>query len=386
MVNPSRIVVLLIDDQPFVAEAVRRAFEGHPDLELHYCSDPNLALDTATALSPTIILQDLVMPDIDGLTLVRFFRANPVTKDVPIIVLSAEEDPYIKAEAFEAEANDYLVKLPNQVELLARIRHHSRGYINLIERNEAHAALSESQRHLAEEMAVAARYVESLLPRKLRGPVNTDWRFVPSASLGGDAFGYQWIDDDHFAFYLLDVCGHGVGAALLSVSVLNVIRSTSLPSTDFRSPDQVLASLNEAFPMREHNNMFFTAWYGVFHRPSHTLRFAGGGHPPALLVGSSGVQELESAGSLLGVKPGSTFPCTSISVPPRSRLYLFSDGVYEIYLPNGRLWNYAEFTSMMGRPPEHGRSPIERLYQTVRSLRGIDALDDDFSIMELSFP
>ena len=202
-----------------------------------------------------------------------------------MIVLSTKEEPKIKAEAFGLGANDYIVKLPDRLELLARIRYHSKGYINLLQRNEAYRALQASQNLLAKDVAQAAKYVYSLLPEKLKkGDIRTDWRFIPSAELGGDSFGYDWVDDDHFAFYLLDVSGHGVGAALLSVSALNALRSQSLPQTDFRDPGQVLTALNKAFPMEQQNGLFFTIWYGIYHRPTRRLDYAGGGHPPALLL------------------------------------------------------------------------------------------------------
>ena len=101
--------------------------------------------------------------------------------------------------------------------------------------------------------------------------------------MGGDAFGYHMLDEDHFAIYLTDVSGHGVGAALLSVSVMNVLRSQSLPNTDFKDPEQVLEALNIAFPGEENNDMFFTIWYGVYHLPTRTLTYASAGHPPAIL-------------------------------------------------------------------------------------------------------
>jgi sigma-B regulation protein RsbU (phosphoserine phosphatase) len=95
---------------------------------------------------------------------------------------------------------------------------------------------------LNQELAEAAEYVRSILPPPLtEGDIQTDWRYIPSTSLGGDAFGYHMVDEDHFAIYLIDVSGHGVGAALLSVSVMNVLRSQSLPATDFKDPEQVLA-------------------------------------------------------------------------------------------------------------------------------------------------
>ncbi len=120
---------------------------------------------------------------------------------------------------------------------------------------------------LNSELAEAAEYVKFLLPQPItEGPLQADWRFVPCTTLGGDSLGYHWLDEDLFAIYLIDVCGHGVGAALHSVSVLNVLRSENLQNTDFRRPDQVLAGLNAVFPMEHHKEMYFTIWYGVYNR------------------------------------------------------------------------------------------------------------------------
>lgn len=114
------------------------------DIAFHFCQDPTKAIKTANRIHPTVILQDLVMPEIDGLTLVRYYRANPETLNVPLIVLSSKEEAHTKAEAFALGANDYLVKLPDRLELIARVRHHSRGYINLLERNQAQAQLEKA--------------------------------------------------------------------------------------------------------------------------------------------------------------------------------------------------------------------------------------------------
>src|SRR5688572_142292 len=238
-VSDDRVVVLLIDDQPIVGHAVKEMLRGESNIQFHFCSEPLKALEQARQLSPTVILQDLVMPDIDGLTLLKFFRANESTREVPMIVLSSKEEPTTKAQAFALGANDYLVKLPDKVELIARIRHHSQGYVAQLQRNEAYRRLAESEKQLASEVAEAAKYVTSLLPTKLEeGPVRIDWRFVPSTQLGGDAFGYHWLDEKRLAFYLLDVSGHGVGASLLAVTVLNILSHQTLANTDFGDPGQ----------------------------------------------------------------------------------------------------------------------------------------------------
>ena len=115
------VMVLLVDDQAMVCEAVRRVLANLTDIDFHYCADAREALAIANQIRPTVILQDLVMPEIDGLTLVKFFRANPKLKDVPLIVLSTKEEAVTKAEAFALGANDYLVKLPDKIELIARL-------------------------------------------------------------------------------------------------------------------------------------------------------------------------------------------------------------------------------------------------------------------------
>ena len=381
------ITVLLVDDQAIVAAAVKRMLETEKDISFHYCSDPNLALQTAIDVSPTVILQDLVMPDIDGLTLVRFFRAHPRLKNIPLIVLSTREEATTKAEAFALGANDYLVKLPDRIELIARIRYHSAGYINLLQRNEAYEALLASQQALASELALAADYVISLLPKPItEGAVRTQWRYIPSTQLGGDCFGYHWIDEDHFAVYLLDVCGHGVGAALLSVSALNVLRAQTLPETDFRIPDQVLAALNGAFQMQDHNELYFTIWYGVFNRTTRELRYASGGHPPALLF--TGVREsrqLITENFFIGGMPDSTYTSGSAFLPGPARLYVFSDGVYEVDRPDGTMWTLEGLESYFLPHPLDGSQEIESLYRFLQEMHGQATLDDDFSILKINF-
>jgi len=379
------ITVLLIDDQAMIGEAVRRMLAGEKDIAFHFCSDPKKALETATRVAPTVILQDLVMPEVDGITLLQEFRSNDVTRNIPMIVLSSKEEPLIKAEAFAKGANDYLVKLPDKIELIARIRYHSAGYITLLQRNEAYDALLKSQQRLAAELAEAAEYVRSLLPAPLQGPIRTDWKFIPSTQLGGDSFGYHWLDDNHFAIYLLDVCGHGVGAALLSVSVLNVLRSQTLPDTDFRKPDEVLSGLNEAFPMANNNRMYFTMWYGVFDKRTRTLSYTSGGHPPAVLITgpdrpTSSMTQLSTPCLVVGALSGITYKIASCVLDSYADLFVYSDGVYEVTKPDGTMLERDEFIEKLAEPTE---SPLEYISNFVQGVQNSDKFEDDFSILHV---
>jgi two-component system, chemotaxis family, response regulator WspR len=152
-------MVMLVDDQPIVGEAIRRALSGCSDIDFHYCQDPHQAADLADKLRPTVILQDLVMPGIDGLALVRQYREKASTRDIPVIVLSTREDPHVKSMAFSQGANDYLIKLPDNVELLARVRYHSRAYLNQLQRDAAFQALRESQQQLLEKNLELSRLI-----------------------------------------------------------------------------------------------------------------------------------------------------------------------------------------------------------------------------------
>lgn len=383
-----QIRVLLVDDQAIVGETVRRMLAPEAEIIFQYCQDPTRAVPTAVEWSPTVILQDLVMPDVDGLDLVRFFRAHPKLRDIPLIVLSSKEEAVTKAEAFALGANDYLVKLPDRIELVARIRYHSKGYINLLQRNEAYQALLASQQKLASEIARAAEYVVSLLPAPISGgDVTTAWRYVPSATLGGDSFGYHWVDQNHFALYLLDVCGHGVGSALLSVSALNVLRAQSLPNVDFRDPPAVLGGMNASFQMGKQNELYFTLWYGVYDRQTRGLRHASAGHPPALLFGDSlPATQLLSANLFIGGFPEVNYEGAETYVSANSRLYLFSDGVYEVDRPDGTMWSFEELQDYLSRPVAEPGTEIETLYKTLQEMHSGDVLDDDFSLLRVDFP
>jgi len=241
------------------------------------------------------------------------------------------------------------------------------------------------------ELAEAAAYVYEALPGPIStGSINIDWRFIPSTSLGGDAFGYHWIDDDNFAIYLIDVSGHGVGAALLSVSVINVLRSQSLPNSDFKDPEQVLASLNTAFPGEENNDMFFTMWYGVYNKNTRELSYSSAGHPPALLLNDNDtkgprIQKLRTPNSVIGGMPETTYQKMNQRIHEKSTLYLFSDGVYEVEKSDGTMWRFQDFSTFMQKMKNESQSKLDHLYNHVKNLGDSDQLEDDFTIMEVVF-
>jgi sigma-B regulation protein RsbU (phosphoserine phosphatase) len=205
--------------------------------------------------------------------------------------------------------------------------------------------------------------------------------------LGGDAFGYQWLDPDAFAIYLLDVSGHGAESAMLAVSVLNVIRRMALPRTDFREPAQVLGELNKMFPMESHGSMFFTMWYGVYQPSTRSLRYASAGHHPAYLVSAdrSNTQALVTRSLAVGMMSDTVYEELTTQVAPEATLYVFSDGVFEVLLPDGNRWTLEDFLPLLTEQRQAGVSEPRRLYEHVHGVARRGPLDDDFSLLTLDF-
>jgi two-component system chemotaxis family response regulator WspR len=225
-------VVLLIDDQAIVAEAIRRMLADQPDLELVHCSDVARALPTAREVRPSVVLQDLVMPGADGFTLVRYFRADPQMSNVPIIVLSSKEEPRDKSRAFELGASDYLVKIPDRIELLARIRAHVRSFTAQRERDEAFRALSLLKAELEEKnvqlqlLTVTDGLTGLANRRHLDATLDLEWRRCQRerASLS-----LLLMDIDYFKKYN-DAYGHPAGDACLQEVAAALKRSVRRPA------------------------------------------------------------------------------------------------------------------------------------------------------------
>ena len=347
------------------------------------------ALSLARSQRFDLLMLDMIMPGLDGFQVLAKLKADVTLRDIPVIMLSALDEENGIARCIEMGAEDYLAKPFNSTFLRARIGACLEKK-RLRDRERAtYEALLKSQKRLAAELAEAATYVRSLLPAPLSGAVQGEWCFQPSEQLGGDAFGYHWMDEDHLAIYLLDVCGHGVGAALLSVAVLNTIRAENLAGVDFRQAAPVLAGLNRVFRMERQNNLFFTMWYGVYRRSRKELQFASAGHPPALLLapgldGTSAPRCLKTDAPAIGCFEEARYADAIEPVPSGARLLVFSDGVFEIFQGADRVGTWQEYATEFQSVPLQNLRPEERLKRAL-ARRQAAVLEDDFSFLELRF-
>jgi phosphoserine phosphatase RsbU/P len=385
--------VLIVDDTPANLQVLGGMLREQGCI-VRPAPSGKLAIHFAEVDPPDIILLDIMMPEMDGLEVCRRLKQIETLKEIPIIFISALHETLDKVKAFAAGGVDYITKPFQFEEVEARVRTHlniRRLQVKLESQNrllsELNQALRAGQEALERELASAANYVTSLIPPPItEGPVQTDWVYAPSIQLGGDSLGYHWIDDSHFAFYLLDVSGHGVGPALLSVSALNTIRAQCLPKTDLLHPDQVLSALNARFRADEQYDLYFTIWYGVFSREDRILRYANGGHPPAVMFDlSHRARDLDAQGLPIGFFAGAKYFQEAVQVPPGSRVYLFSDGCYEIPGPSGQVGSREEMLEYLSDSSLDCVSGLDDLYQHSVKAQGGDHLDDDFSIVCVTF-
>jgi len=378
--------ILIVDDDQLNRSILARNLkrEGYG---VQIEEDGPRALDLLENGNFDLILWEVQLPSLSGLDMLNLVRKHTTLQHIPIVLLSKIKDMDGVIRCIEAGASDYLTKPFNPALLKARIRSCMERKSLRDQEQRLLARIKGYQERISVELSEAKAYLLSLLPKPMSQPFAADWRFITSSELGGDSFGYHWIDDDHFALYLLDVCGHGVGAALLSVTVLNLLRSHALNGVDFRLPSEVLSAANAAFPMEQQNNRYFTLWYGVYQRSTRTLTYSTGGHPPALLFepGATVGKKLATRGMMIGAMPESRYPSQSCEIPSGSRLFLFCDGAYEITLPEGRVYTYDEFAALLGWLPSDGPIDLDTIVSQIFHLRGSGELEDDLSLIAIQF-
>lgn len=374
--------ILIIDDDPTTRFLLTKALTGE-GYRVELATNGENGLRKAQEIRPSLIICDWIMPIMDGLEVCRQVKKIPHLANAYFILLTSRDGVESIVEGLENGADDFLPKPIRKDEIKARVRAGLRLH-------QANRDLEFQKLRLESELAQASDYVRSLLPQQLSGVVNIQSYFQPSKVLGGDSFDFYWLDEDHLVIYLLDVSGHGVGAALLSVSVLNLLRTKGLQSlelektVDLTKPSQVLMTLNEYFQMSKNNDLYFTIWYGVYHRLTKKLVFSSAGHPPAILMGQK-TQTLKTGGLPVGIMPKVIYRDGEVEVNAPSQLYVFSDGVYEITKTDQTTRTFAEFATTL----EELSQPVtlaEIVNQTTAIAKCGDRFEDDFSLLQVNLP
>jgi sigma-B regulation protein RsbU (phosphoserine phosphatase) len=373
--------ILIVEDDRRVRKLLSKTLEqqGYAAIE---AETGEMALLYLEQHCPALVICDLHLPGIDGLSLCRRVKAEPTHTSTYFILLTGDPSEDCEVRALDGGADDFLSKPVHLAELGARVRAGLRLHQALQQQQQLARQLQTQQQVLEAELAEAADYIRTLLPKPMAQPLTIESKFLPSRHLGGDCFDYYWLDADYLAIYLLDVSGHGLRSALVSMAVHNLLQSHALPKVNFYRPDHVLTALNETFQLTPEHDRYFTIWYGVYNRQKRDLFYSSAGHPPAVLLSGNGVQQLKTRGTPIGMFPDVKYTHQRCKVDPQSLLYVFSDGIYEVMDHAGTLWTFDQFVQLLA---QQGRATLDAIVERVQQLTGDVEFEDDCSLLQVRF-
>lgn len=373
------VQILVIDDDPVTRLLIRRTLEKQ-GYQVAVAGNGQDGLLCAQQIQPALVICDWMMPLLDGIDVCQQLKANPQLSATFFVLLTSRSDLEDRIAGLNAGADEFLTKPIDMSELQARVRAGLRLY-------HLNQDLQTQKQKLEAELAEAAEYVRSILPTPVQSPIQIESRFIPSQQLGGDCFDYYWLTPDTLILYLLDVSGHGLGAALPSVSILNMLRSQAFPGIDYQHPHEVLAALNHRFSMSQQNPKYLTIWYGVYHYSQQELVYASAGHPPALLLSSPSLDiiPLKTPGLPLGMFTEYNYVSHRCKIAPHQTLYIFSDGIYEIHQPNDQIWGLEGFTTLLRQMHQQETPDLDRILKQVQLQCDHQGFGDDLALMQIAF-
>ena len=386
------VKILVIDDDATMRLLVTLVLRKQ-GYEVVQAKNGEEGLALAQEIIPALIICDWMMPKMDGLQVCQAIKSDPKFSATFFILLTAREEVADRIQGLDTGADEFLSKPIESTELQSRVRAGLRLY-QLNQKLQKLATDLQQQKQLLEaELAEAAAYVQSLLPAPQEGKISIRSYFLPSTQLGGDFFYYDWIktaDQSLLRFYFLDVSGHGLRAALLSVSIRNFLQLSSLQerNINLENPSAVLNLLNDNFSMEAHGGQYFTIFYGTYNPQTQELTYANGGHPPGILIcpTENTPLSLTATGIPVGFMPGFKFEMKSQIIPEASKLYVFSDGIYEMVdSSTGKPWGLKNFTAMVENFSQDPQVQLEDLIEKIRQETRIQTFDDDCAIIEFKF-
>lgn len=375
--------ILVIDDDLVMQMILKNTLQAQK-YEVIVAKNGKEGISLAKQYQPALIICDWMMPDIDGLEVCHQIKLDDNLSSTIFILLTSKGAVEDKVKALDNGADDFLSKPIDKTELIASVRAGLRIY-------QLNKDLQSQKQLLEAELAEAGEYIRALLPLTLEGVVNITAEFIPSSQLGGDCYDFYWLDPDHLAIYLIDTSGHGVGSALLSISILNLLRSQSFGKEKFYEPSTIMIELNRAFQMSQHNGRYFTMWYGVYERSQRKLTYANAGHPQGILISGTPenpqIQELPSLDMPIGFFPDVDYTSSELSIATDSKLYICSDGIFEVMQENDKIWGMPNFFNyLVEKFSLSAEITTNSVLQKIQSETPNAKFGDDVSLLQIHFP
>jgi sigma-B regulation protein RsbU (phosphoserine phosphatase) len=391
--------ILVVDDTPANLQVLtgmlkERGFRVRP------VPSGKLALLAAQRDPPDLILLDINMPDMNGYQVCERLKVEEQLKGIPVIFISALTEQLDKVKAFAIGGVDYITKPFQMEELHARVDTHLKIRRLQIQLEEANVQLANSNDRMSRDLKAAARIQETFLPRNLPHIPGTDiaWKYKPCDELAGDGMNVIPLGGGNLGLYILDVSGHGVAAALLSVTLSRLLSPPSEPSSvlvrhgivrdqhDITSPAEVAAHLNRLFPFDSATAQFATMVYGILGVSTGEFSYVSAGHPgPVHLPFGAEPVILESQGFPIGLANGA-FEERSVQLRRGDRIFLYSDGITEAMDVFGNQFGNARLLEAIGQGrSEPLQNAIATLQEKISEWHGSEKLCDDISIIAVEF-
>jgi sigma-B regulation protein RsbU (phosphoserine phosphatase) len=384
----SAYTILLVDDEKMARMVAKRRLA-----KLHYrileANDGVEALAILEREFVDLVLSDRVMPGLDGLQLCEAMKRDDRYRTIHFILMTFLDHPAQIAEALRRGADDFLPKTASDQEIISRVSAGLRSRQLMLDLAETNRLLSKKQAELDAELQSASDFVQSLLPppgHVLSG-IRLHWVFLPSSQLGGDLFQVAKWGNDHIGFMVLDMSGHGISAALRAVSLAMFFKGEHIqkafPTYD---PGDIVTFLNRKYPITDEGE-YFTIWVGVWQSSTHLLRYASAGHPGSVLIRSgTNALVLGKQSWPIGFSSEQVYATHTVTVHPGNRLYLFSDGVYEVMNAHGEIWGRKRLLHAI----EHvAHQPmmlgLTKIIDESRSWNNGQDFDDDVALLGLEF-
>jgi sigma-B regulation protein RsbU (phosphoserine phosphatase) len=381
--------LLVVDDDEMNRDMLSRRLQGR-GYAVALANDGKQALDAIASQPFDLVLLDVSMPEISGLQVLETVRRTYSVADLPIIMTTARDQRADVVRALELGANDYVTKPLDFPVVLARVQ-------TQLSLKRAKQALETAHARMQTDLQAAAKVQRALMPRSLPAVdgARFAWRFQPCNELAGDILDIVQLDESSVGLYLLDVSGHGVQAALLSVTLSRVLSHMAEGSvlrqeaqdggqrSHLLRPAEVAEQLNRRFPMDATTRQYFTFLYGILDLKTRRFDHASAGHPGPLHLRRGGeATVLDGSGFAIGWFPDVRYDEQSTSLSPGDRLYFYSDGVIEAGNAAGELFDRSRLIDTLRQT--HSASledSLDTLLNEVGSWCGEAGPEDDISVV-----
>ena len=396
LARPARVLVV---DDTITNRRLLKAILRRSEFDIHEATNGIEALDVARRIDPDLILLDVMMPEKDGYEVCRELKADTATADIPVIFLTAMTQAADKIKGLELGAVDYITKPFSKGEILARVNTHLEIRMLSESLRAMNRELLAKQRRIEADLKAASAIQGSLIPSSQRkreiASLALDWVFLPCNRIGGDVFNVFRLDEDHVGAYVLDVSGHGVPSAMVTVSVSQSlephsgkvlkVKTDEPPFYRLPGPSEVCGILDHEFPF-ERFQKFSTLVYLLINIRTGVVRYARAAHPRPILVRRSGATEiLDEGGTIIGLDTGGTYEEGETRLEPGDRIYLCTDGILEYADGGGDRFGEERLLDVLSSRELPLGETCESVIEAVTSFAGGLPADDDITFVGLEY-